>query len=475
MNTRSIRFRLTAWYAGLLAGSLILLGVFIYLALGHYLAVMLNESLGKQARQIGETLVANISQSGDAYVVDEIKEHFAPEINNHFVRVTRADGNLLYVSGMPRELSFDPASIAVQADSGSREFTREEQLAGGSELMIYALPFTTRDGVRYLIEVGAVEGSIESVLHGLILTLLLGLPVVVVVAIGGGYLMMQRALRPVDEITRTARLITSRNLSERLPVLDTGDEIERLSVSLNDMIVRLDESFQHVSRFSADASHELRTPLTILHGELEAIVQQKDLTPETREAVGSALEETRRLTKIVESLLAISRLDAGEVLMERERLDFADLAVTTADQMRLLAEDKGITLRCDTKKRVELEGNRTRLKQVVVNLLDNAIKYTPEKGSVNVRVSATNDKAVLEIEDTGVGIPMEALPHVFERFYRVDKARSRQMGGTGLGLSIVKSICAAHGGRVEVESTEGKGSRFRVELPLANGINKQAD
>jgi heavy metal sensor kinase len=475
MNTRSIRFRLTAWYAGLLAGSLILLGVFIYLALGHYLAVTLNESLGKQARQIGETLVTNISQSGDAYVVDEIKEHFAPEINNHFVRVTRRDGSPLYVSGLPRDLSFDPANVVLQADPGNQEFSREERLAGGGELMIYALPYTTRDGDRYLIEVGAVEGSIESVLHGLILTLLLGLPVVVVVAIGGGYLLMQRALRPVDEITRTAKLITSRNLSERLPVSNTGDEIERLSVSLNDMIVRLDESFQHVSRFSADASHELRTPLTILHGELEAIVQQPSLAPETREAVGSALEETKRLARIVESLLAISRLDVGEVWMEREQLDFADLTVTTAEQMRLLAEDKGITLRCDAPRRVEIEGNRTRLKQVVVNLLDNAIKYTPENGAVEVRVSATNGNAVLEIEDTGVGIPTEALPHVFERFYRVDKARSRQMGGTGLGLSIVKSICAAHGGRVDVESAEGKGSRFRVELPLINGTHKQAE
>src|SRR5689334_10978200 len=131
MNTRSIRFRLTAWYAGLLAGSLILLGVFIYLALGHYLAVSLNESLAKQARQIGETLVTNIIQSGDAYVIDEIKEHFAPEINNHFVRVTRADGSLLYVSGLPRDLSFDPTTVALQADPGSREYSREERLAGG--------------------------------------------------------------------------------------------------------------------------------------------------------------------------------------------------------------------------------------------------------------------------------------------------------------------------------------------------------
>jgi heavy metal sensor kinase len=471
MNRRSIRFRLTVWYAGLLAGSLVLWGLFTYLALGHYLAVRLNESLIKQAQQIAETLITNIRQSGDAYVVDEIKEHFAPEINGHFIRITRADGTLLYLSGQPKKGGFNPLSIAVQTNVGGREFSREERLPDGGELMIHSLPFTTRDGGRCLIEVGAVEEPIESVRHGLILTLLLGLPVVIAVAIAGGYLMTQRALKPVDDITRSARRITSHNLSERLPTLNTGDEIERLSVSLNDMIMRLDESFQHLSRFSADASHELRTPLTILHGELEAIVQQPGLEPEVREAIGSALEETKGLAKIVESLLAISRLDTGEVWMERERLDLAELTTTTAEQMRLLAEDRHIALICDTDRWVEVEGNRARLKQVVVNLLDNAIKYTPENGSVNVHVSATNGRAVLEIEDNGVGIPGEALPHVFERFYRVDKARSRQMGGTGLGLSIVKSICSAHGGQVTVDSTEGKGSHFRVELPLAgNGL-----
>ena len=475
MNTRSIRFRLTVWYAGLLAGSLILFGVFTYLVLGHYLAVLLDESLVKQTQQIGETLVANIGQSGDAYVVDEIKEHFAPEINGQFIRVTRPDGSLLYTSGPPKDGSFDPSTIPVQTYPSGQEFTREQRLPGEGELIIHALPFATRDGSRFLIEAGAVDKPIESVLHGLMLTLLLGLPVVVAVAIGGGYLLMRRALRPVDAITLRANSITSNNLGERLPALNTGDELERLSGSLNSMMARLEESFQHVSRFSADASHELRTPLTILRGELEAMVQQPRLDPGVREGIGSALEETERLARIVESLLAISRLDAGEVWMERERLDFTELVSTTTEQMRLLAEDKQISLRCNSDVRVEIDGNLARLKQIVVNLLDNAIKYTPQNGSINVKVCATNGNAVLEIEDDGPGIPADALPHLFERFYRVDKARSRQMGGTGLGLSIVKSICTAHGGQVKVESAEGKGSRFHVELPLANGTNREVE
>lgn len=468
MNTRSLRFRLTVWYAGLLAALLALFGASVYFGLGRYLEWSLRESLTNQAEQIGETYLANVNQSGEEYVIEEINEHYAPEINSRYVRITRADGSMLYASGVPEDRSFDPTGLPVLPATLNQPSVREEHLPRGGELLISTLPFTARDGGRFLIETGAPYDQIEAVLRGLLLTLALGLPAVVGVAIAGGYFVMRRALRPVDELTRSAERITSRNLGERLPVARTGDELERLSVSLNRMVARLDEAFTHVRRFTADASHELRTPLTVLHGELEAVAQAKQLDPEVREMIGSALEETERLAKIVESLLAISRLDAGEARMERARFDLAELAATTTDQMRLLAEDKNVALQTDAAQAVEVEGDRARLKQVVVNLLDNAIKYTPENGSVRVGVSADDARAVLEVADTGAGIQREALPHIFERFYRADKARSRQMGGTGLGLAIVKAIVAAHGGEVTVESAEGHGSRFRVELPLTN-------
>ena len=472
MNTRSIRFRLTVWYAGLLAGLLVLFGALVYAGLSHYLRRTLSDSLTGQANQIGERLLVNVSQSGEAYVVDEIKEHFAPEINGRFIRVTRADGGILYESGVPRDGSFDPTGISAAYGGLSQVSSRIEHSSGGAELLISTVPFTARDGIRFVIEAGAPLNQSESILHGLLLTFAVGLPLVVAVAIGGGYVLMRRALAPVGEVTRTAERITSRNLTERLPVADTGDELEALSLALNRMIARIDHSFRHINRFTADASHELRTPLTVLRGELEAIARKPQLDNDVRETIGSALEETERLAKIVEGLMAISRLDAGEAKMERSEFDLGELVATTSDQMRLLAEDKSIALRCDATSRIGIEGDRARLKQVVVNLLDNAIKYTPEGGSVGIKVGTTDEIAVIEVEDNGVGIPAEALAHVFERFYRVDKARSRQMGGSGLGLSIVKSVCTAHGGNVTVESEEGRGSRFRVELPLANGISE---
>ena len=468
MNTHSIRFRLTVWYAGLLAGLLVLFGASVYVGLGHYLKRTLTDSLTNEARQIGETLLVNISLSGEAYVVDEIKEHLAPEINGVFVRVTRADGSTLYESGVPRDGSFDPRNVATVSGDLNQASSRVEHQPGRPELIVCAVPFTSRDGSRFLVEAGSSLKQSESVLHGLLLTFAVGLPLVVVVAIAGGYVVMRRALAPVGEITRTAEQITSRNLSERLPEAKTGDELEALSIALNRMIARIEHSFRHVNRFSADASHELRTPLTVLRGELEAIAQRPDLPADVRDTIGSTLEETERLSKIVESLLAISRLDGGEALMTRERFDLTALVTDTADQMRLLAEDKQIALKCVASAGIEVEGDQGRVKQVVVNLVDNAIKYTGEGGAVEISVGVVNGSAVLEVTDSGVGIPSEALSHIFERFYRVDKARSRQMGGAGLGLSIVKSICTAHEGRVRVESTEGKGSRFTVELPLAN-------
>jgi heavy metal sensor kinase len=302
-----------------------------------------------------------------------------------------------------------------------------------------------------------------------LLLLALGLPVVLIVAVGGGYFLVQRALAPVDQIARTAEQITQHNLSERLPVTCTGDELERLSISLNHMIGRLEDAIDNSKRFVADASHELRTPLTVLRGELEHLTQDKRLDADTRETLGSMLEEVERLAKIVEGLVALSRLDAGEAQTEWVPFDLAELATTTADQMNLLAEDRGISVLCEAGQRVVVEGDRARLKQVVVNLLDNAIKYTADGGAIRLQVGRQNGHALLDVEDNGIGISAEALPHVFERFFRVDKARSRDQGGAGLGLSIVKSICTAHGAEVQVESTPGKGSRFRVTLPLAAG------
>jgi len=469
MNPRSISFRLVAWHAGLLTGIFLLLCALLYLDLRHFLENDLRQSQLRRARQIGQTLLVHVKQTGEAYVASQVADWYDPDINDRFIRITRADGTLVFVSKAPKDGSFDPAEVPpVPGGSSKTEFLSKVKLSGGNTLLVAALNFKSSGNPDYLVEFGALLDPVEAMLNHLFLQLALGLPLAVIIITAGGYLLVRRALKPVEQITRKAEQITQHNLSERLPVARTGDELERLSHSLNRMIARLDDAFQNSKRFVADASHELRTPLTILRGELENLNEAANLDPEVRGQLGSLMEEVERLSKIVEQLLALSRLDAGEAQTEWTRFDLAELARTTAEQMSLLAEDKGIAISCKADLKVPVAGDRARLKQVVVNLLDNAIKYTPEQGAIQLNVTTANGHAILEVTDNGPGIPPDAQPHVFERFYRVDPTRSGDPGSAGLGLSIVKSICTAHGAEVEVQTAVGRGSRFRVKLPLFN-------
>ena len=466
MNHRSISFRLVAWYTGLLSAIFVLLCALLYLDLRNYLENDLRQSQSRRTRQIANTLLAHVKQSGEAAVASQIKEWFEPEINDRFIRVTRADGSLVYVSGAPRDGNFDPAEVPIFQPQSKAEYSRKLNLSGGHTLLIATLNFKSSGNPDYRVEFGALLDPVETMLNHLFLQLALGLPLAVIIITTGGCWLVRRALTPVEQITRAAERITQFNLSERLPVAKTGDEIERLSFSLNRMITRLDDAFQNSKRFVADASHDLRTPLTILRGELESFAADARLDAELRDRVGSMLEEVVHLGKIVEQLFTLSRLDAGEAKSEWTSFDLSELAKTTAEQMNLLAEDKGISIAVETKQLATVKGNRVRIKQVVVNLLDNAIKYTPAKGAIHLRVLAANGHAMLEVQDNGIGIPPDALPHIFERFYRVDEARSAESESAGLGLAIVKAICTAHGAEVEAESAVGKGSCFRVKLPL---------
>jgi heavy metal sensor kinase len=467
VNTRSIRFRLAAWHAVLLTAVFALLGGLLYATVKRYLDDTLLETQARRARQIAGTLLANVPRTGEDYVVREIKALYDPELSDRFIRVTRGDGTVLYVSGPPNDQSFDPSRVPPAGAGHAAEFTRLERLGDGGSVLIAAFRAEEARGGPYLVEVGTSAGPVDRLARHILELLALGIPLVVAVAAAGGYLLARQALRPVEEIARKAAIITQHNLSERLPVARTGDELERLSTALNLMITRLDEAFGTSKRFVADASHELRTPLTVIQGELENLAADPQLPAELRDRVGSTLEEVERLGKIVQKLFALSRLDAGEAQAEWVRLDLTALVWATADQMLLLAEDRSIRVTREAWEPVHVMGDRARLKQVVVNLIDNAVKYTPPGGTVRLKVHRDSTHGIIEVADTGVGIPPEAVPLVFERFFRVDRERSAGEGGAGLGLAIVKSICAAHGGRVDVESVVGSGSRFSVILPLA--------
>jgi heavy metal sensor kinase len=466
MNTRSLSFRLVTWYAGVLTLVFILLGALTVVLLREYLESNVLDTQARRARQIADTLVAAVDRTGEDTLARQVEALYAPEANERFIRITRLDGHVVYSSGPPHDGTFDPSTVPPPSLTHTGEFLRKESSAKGS-VLIAGLFNKAGGAARYVVEVGVSTDRTEETVRQVLLMLAIGLPIAVCVAVTGGFILVRRALKPVDNLSQKAAAITQHNLSERLPVVRTGDELERLSLSLNLMISRLEDAINSSKQFVADASHELRTPLAVLRGELENLAQDLQLKSQTRETLGSALEEVDRLAEIVEGLLALSRLDTGDLKSAWVRFDLAELVSTTAGQMSLLAEDKHITVLCDCAERVMIEGDQARLKQVVVNLLDNAIKYTPDGGRVKLKITQEGGNAVLDVADDGIGIPSEALPHVFKRFFRVDGSRSRDQGGAGLGLSVVKSICDAHGARVEVSSTPGQGSRFRIRQPLA--------
>ena len=330
-----------------------------------------------------------------------------------------------------------------------------------------AAPFRQRTmaDASHRIAVARDESPVRQTLWALAVILTAAVPGAVGLAMLGGYLLAGRVLAPVGRMADTARWITAESLDARLPVANPADEFGRLASVFNDTLSRLAAAFEQLRRFTADASHELRTPLTAIRSVGEVALQRPLTAEGYREVIGSMLEDVDRLTRLVESLLLLTRADAGRIPLTRAIVDLRELVVGVSDGLRVLAEEKHQALTVELAGPAAAECDAAVLRQGITNLLHNAIKYTPQKGLIRVAVTSTTGDAVIEVEDSGPGIPAADQPRVFERFYRVDHARSRDSGGAGLGLAIARWAVEANGGRIELDSVEGRGTLFRVVLP----------
>lgn len=455
MNRRSLTFRLVSWYCGLLLVLGAAFAAFSYFSFDRFVEQATRSTLASRADAAWS--MAN-GLLGDKQVLAAlIEQRFAPEAQNRLIRIS-GDGQIFYQSGAPEDHEFDPAAVPLPS---TRNLPTLEKRGN---LFIFVKSFTMPGGRILTVESGRSADLMEQAERRLVTALIFGLPILLIVAAVGGYILVQRALAPVEGMIEAAEALTFNSPRKRLPLAGTEDRIDALGRTLNRMLERLDNSYQHASRFSADAAHELRTPLAIMRGELELLATE-DLAEPMQSAVENILGETARLSQIVESLIAMAQMDSVAGKRAHLAVDLHALAAETIDQMRLLAVEKNITIAPPTGVHALAAGDRDRLKQVLVNLLDNAIKYTPPGGRIAVAVDEDGDKSVLSVSDTGVGIASDDIPRVFDRFYRV--ATDRGEVGAGLGLAIVKSICAAHGGRISVESLPGVGSIFRMELPRA--------
>ena len=460
-HLRSVRVQLTLWYAGTLAVVLVLYAGGVFVFLRHSLFAELDNRLHEDF-EVAEQM---LERTADGEIRWRTSDHHEEETigDDSWLEAWSPEGKLLYrrasVEGGGKEFRFSAAP------PGQREY---QSLSLPHDVHIRALsgPYSV-DGLPLVIRVARSEARLRHELNELLLVLGLGLPLAVGIAGFGGYGLARRALAPVGQMADRARTITAERLGERLPVVNPDDELGHLAAIFNETFTRLEQSFAQLRRFTADASHELRTPLTAIRSVGEVGLREHRDENAYREIIGSMLEEADRLGHLVDSLLTLSRADAGQGKFTLERVDLAELAREVTNHLGVLAEEKRQSLAVDAAAPVYATVDRLVLRQAVVNLIDNAIKYSPEGGRVRIVVRGQPRGPALEVIDTGPGITAEHRERIFDRFYRVDKARSREMGGTGLGLSIARWAVEVHGGRIELESEEGKGSLFRIRLPSA--------
>ena len=329
---------------------------------------------------------------------------------------------------------------------------------------------TTIGGHAVVLRVSRSEERLRGQLREVLVVLVLGLPLVVVLAGAGGFLLARRALAPIDRLASDARRISADRLHERLTTPNPTDEIGRLTTVINDTFARLESSFDQLRRFTSDASHELRTPLAVVRGLGEAAVAQRRSPEGYEEAIGSMLEEIDRMTNLVETLLRLSQGDADTIRLSREPVDLGQQVRDVAESLGILAEERDQRLTLDITDGVVVSADRLVLREALTNVLDNAIKYGPVGSRVALRVERSRDEAVLAIEDEGPGIAPEHRERVFHRFFRVDEARSRDRGGAGLGLAIAKWAVEIHGGKIAVNGRAGGGSEFHIVLPFASSV-----
>jgi heavy metal sensor kinase len=453
---RSIRLRLTGWYVLVLCAMLVVYAGTTFVSVRHEFV----EQLDEQLHEDFETAEGRLARSADGRIeLASERHHDASDAEGNGIDVWSASGEAIYRSSVSSTLPPVPASVAPE----QRQYTSMESDGMRWRVLVGT---STIGGSAVVLRVSRSEKRLRAQLGEILTVLVFGLPVAGLLAGVGGYVMARRALTPIDRLASEAHRITADRLHERLSVENPNDEIGRLATIINATLTRLESSFEQLRRFTADASHELRTPLTVIRSIGEVGLGETRSPAEYKEAMGSMLEEVDRLTSLVDTLLRLSHGDAGTVRLSRQPIDLGDLTTEVIASLTILAEERQQRFRIDAPERVLVTVDRLVLREAIANIVDNAIKYSRLGATIDVRVRIQGREAVLDIADEGPGVAPEHRERIFDRFFRLDEARSRDEGGTGLGLAIAKWAVEANGGHVLVESGPKGGSVFRIALPL---------
>jgi len=456
----SIKFRFTIWYLLVLAVLLVALSAGVYFSLSRSLYQGLDRSL-----ELRSTQLRNIPAILESIRQGEFQEQLGEIIILYFY----SGNQLVEVSapGISISLTHEFISEAIAGSSSfattqTAEGERVRLLAIPVELSIPGPPSGTQSAA---LVIARSPRQIDNALARLVRTLAIAVPLALALAAAGGIFLARRALKPVDKIAETAREIEESDLSRRISV-NTKDELGRLAATLNAMIGRLEKAFQRQKQFTSDASHELRTPLAVIEAESSLALQKERPSSDYQRSLEIISQESRQMSSLIDQLLTLARADAGKEQWNFTEVDLGKLISNLSTDIDVLCQEMGLSFQLDHTENLVVKGDEARLRGLFMNLLDNAVKYTPSPGTISVSLRREGQMAVVAITDTGVGIPAEDIPLIFERFYRVDKSRSRAEGGSGLGLAICRHIAEAHGGKIEVESRVRVGSTFSVWLPL---------
>lgn len=452
----TLRLRLTAWYTLLMALTLVFFSGYLYLRMERSLLAQMDVALQVTASQA----LTNLDEENGrlAFQQTEASQLVANRLSQagFAVRLLASDGTVWDGFG-----GYTEVPLWIPSTAGYHTLGTEE-----ARWRVYSQPIQVPGEQSVIwLQVAQSMAALQDVVENLRTQMLLGLPFILVLAGFGGYLLADRALRPIDRITRTAQAISASRLSRRINYIGPQDEVARLAATFDRMLDRLQAAFEHERRFTADAAHELRTPLTAIKGRLDVILNRPRTVAEYESALHDLEQEIDRLIQLSADLLLLARLDQRRLPWQPQRVDLSELLHAVAEQMRPLADANGLILTEEVLPGLSIVGDPDHLIRLFLNLLDNAVKYTPSGGQVTLRAGKEQTGVWVAVSDTGPGIPSEHLPHVFERFHRVEEARSRKSGGAGLGLAIVYEIARWHGGTVEVQSEPGRGATFIVHLP----------
>ena len=461
MKRLSIGVRLTLWYLAIFALGEIAFGAGMWFILRENLFDIVDDGVESQIEDVKTFLGSQKKDANIAQLQEEFAGTYGIEHSGDFLALYSEDGGVVYQSAFLRA----HPELLLSPDKVNDRIYRRRRAEGRHFRFIFQK--LNANGHNFTVEMGAPSDDAVDTLHQFRNYLLMFAPLLLLVAAGVGYWISRRALSPVDALVNTAREIGGANLNSRLQKLETGDELQRLSDTLNEMLDRIETAFRRVTRFTADASHELRTPVSLIRTEAELALRRSRAEAEYKESFQHILWEAERTTSLIEQLLALARADSGRESLHLQPVDLRSVMSSVVEGWRQVSTMQNLQFTTSiSDQSTFVMGDESLLRRLADILLDNAFKYTPSPGSVHLSLEQRAESAIITVQDSGVGIAKEDQDKIFERFYRVDKARSRAQGGTGLGLAIAQWIVTQHRGSIAVESRPAEGATFRVELPL---------